>query len=951
MIQKQILAGNANNNSSSILWIKINDNNSYIIYGSSNIIVICEAETQKIIKTLRGHSANITGLYHIKNDVEEDFTYFNNNEIILLSTSEDKSLRYWSINMNIHMDANEIKCQVFDNISEYPLLKIAAYSSLSNDEIIVVTVNTNMELFVQYLSHHSNDIKALANTNIKLPAAQMANYIHLITTDDDDILLILLGGLDSKIHVKAINLKDLRSLCNNNNINNINNNNNNDDEGEGVVQGLIKVSDMGMLLSHQDWVTGLCSVKSPYKNSESQNEIFIASSSQDRKICIWRLTSNSISEIEVSSDLNDNLEKLNILDNNNDDYDDDDPNDEPEPDFTTKGGKTKKGKSSTSASNSDASMGVVKVDRDFQERSQSRLSFRTDRMEYRFYLDALCLGHEDHITHVEWTTATTISTASNDEEVCRLQLFSTSMDRNMILWEADRRTQVWVPIARMGDIGGTLGGTVGGNLLGFVGGCMCPNKSALIGVGLGGSMHLWHREDCSSYTKSVSSLSITINDRMNRWIPRPFIGAHFGKVVDVRWSSDGSLLYSASDDQTCRVHACVNSNLLGSLVINKNEEEKDEGSWREVSRASIHGYDLSSIAICPSERCHLYLGSAEKAIRILDASGEVLVGLQKLCKLPHGLDSIQLEARIYRAFSPELGLTNKAMDQMSTAELDEFASRGVQEIDWTLPPLQGQLADYTLWPESSTLYGHVDDVTVINVSHNSKWLVSASKARDTSSARIILWNLESKAIQDYLQAHESTVVSLEFSLDDTLLASAGKDRSIAIFTKVEGNIEAENTYQLLVLVKAAHKRIIWGCTWLTSNILATGSRDGFVKLWKWNSDSNSDEEFKVNLTNISTFKPFDGVAVTAVEGLQIRDDLLLAVGSDDGRIQIWNNSIDANVTLERHLECNIDESHGGTVRKLRWRPKNAITCDSELQLASASDDMSVRLWTIQQNKV
>ena len=955
MIQKQIIAGNANNNSSSILWIKSSNNNSYIVYGSSNIIVICEAETQKIIRTLRGHKANITGLHHIKNENEKEEDDNNNNEIHLLSISEDKTMRYWCIT-----NALLLKCQVFDNISDYPILKIDAYTSLSNKEIIVVTVNTNMELFVQYLSHHSsendnnnnnnNNIKALANTRIKLPAAQMANCIHLIETADDT-LLILLGGLDSKIHVKAINLKELRS-------NNRSSNGNGNSDGE-EVQGIIKVTNMGMLLSHQDWVTGLCSIKAPKKNdNENENEVFIASSSQDRKICIWRLTSNPISETETSCDLNQNIENLNIID----DDDDDDGEDEPEPDMSANGGKARKGKSSTSTS--DASIGVIKVDRDFQERSQSRLKFRTDKMEHGFYLDALCLGHEDHITHVEWTIATTTTststTTSTEEEVYQLQLFSTCMDRNMILWEPDRRTQVWAPVARMGDIGGTLGGTVGGNLLGFVGGCMCPNKTALVGIGLGGSMHLWQREDCSSYTTTMSSTSTSVIDRMNRWMPRPFIGAHFGKVVDVRWSTDGSLLYSASDDQTCRVHASVNSSKLGSLVANKENEEnekKDEGVWREVSRVSIHGYDLSSIAICPSERCHLYLGSAEKAIRILDASSEVLVGLQKLCNISHGLDSTQLETRIHRAFSPELGLTNKAMDQMSTAELDEFASRGVQEIDWSLPPLQGQLADYTLWPESSTLYGHVDDVTAVNVSHDGKWLVSASKARDISSARIILWNLESKAIQGYLQAHESTVVCLEFSPDDSLLASSGKDRSIAIFAKIEGNAENDTTYQLLVLVKGAHKRIVWGCSWLTSNILATGSRDGFVKLWEWKSDSNSnsDGENQVNLTNISSFKPFDGVAVTAVEGLEMKDTTLLAVGSDDGRIQTWKDNSNQEIELElvQYRQVNIDECHGGTVRKLRWRPNSAAnnsssssSSSSELQLASASDDMSIRLWDI-----
>ena len=314
MIQKQIIAGNVNNNSSSILWIKLNNNNSYIVYGSSNIIVICEAETQKIIRTLCGHKANITDLYHIKNENEKEENDNTNNEIHLLSISEDKTMRYWCVSNEILL-----KSQIFDNISDYPLLKMAAYTTWSNKEIIAVIVNTNMELLIQYLSHHSsendsdnnNNIIALANTRIKLPSAQMANCIHLIETADNT-LLILIGGLDSKIHVKAINLKELRS-------NNRSSNGNGNSDGE-IVQGIIKVTNMGILISHQDWVTGLCSVKTPKKNDyENENEVFIASSSQDRKICIWRLTSNPISETETSCDLNPNIENLSIIHDDEDD--------------------------------------------------------------------------------------------------------------------------------------------------------------------------------------------------------------------------------------------------------------------------------------------------------------------------------------------------------------------------------------------------------------------------------------------------------------------------------------------------------------------------------------------------------------------------------------------------------------------------------------------------------
>lgn len=57
--------------------------------------------------------------------------------------------------------------------------------------------------------------------------------------------------------------------------------------------------------------------------------------------------------------------------------------------------------------------------------------------------------------------------------------------------------------------------------------------------------------------------------------------------------------------------------------------------------------------------------------------------------------------RIHRAYIPELGLSNKPASLMSSAEQSEMDARGVDGIDWTASPLEGQLADWTIWPGSS----------------------------------------------------------------------------------------------------------------------------------------------------------------------------------------------------------------------------------------------------------
>lgn len=50
------------------------------------------------------------------------------------------------------------------------------------------------------------------------------------------------------------------------------------------------------------------------------------------------------------------------------------------------------------------------------------------------------------------------------------------------------------------------------------------------------------------------------------------------------------------------------------------------------------------------------------------------------------------------AYIPELGLSNKPSNLMSNSEKSEQSSRGVHGLDWKDPPLEGQLADHTVWP-------------------------------------------------------------------------------------------------------------------------------------------------------------------------------------------------------------------------------------------------------------
>lgn len=106
----------------------------------------------------------------------------------------------------------------------------------------------------------------------------------------------------------------------------------------------------------------------------------------------------------------------------------------------------------------------------------------------------------------------------------------------------------------------------------------------------------------------------------------------------------------------------------------------------------------------------VFTGGEEKIIREFSAPEIVLTGLRRLCNIDSGEGQVvefmgsSSTCRVQRAYIPELGLSNKACDAMTKAEMKEQLLRGVSSLDWRDCPLESQLSDYTLWPGMVVLY-------------------------------------------------------------------------------------------------------------------------------------------------------------------------------------------------------------------------------------------------------
>lgn len=856
----QFIGGGANTVGTSVVYFNDVTNLPFLVYSLSNVIAIGHANTHEVSCTLKGHAVRINSIVHVSYH-ETDF---------IVSFSDDGVGIIWR---HGGLSKNWTLVCKFGSTNNPSLIGTAVSSPLG----IVITIADISGNYSTY-GYQDTDEKAKFISVMKVPLTQLPKALHsavwtpsTLSGSEKFVHLLISGGVDSKVHIYCSSSSTLEGAANT--------------SSTVVPNGNVLFTSQCALPGHEDWVGSLSS----YVGEE--DEMFIASGSQDTFIRIWKL------KLCTSLVAGSNLALVHhpfggegegkvaavavavAVALEEDDEDEDGEGDAPEEESADaapgagagtagKGKKERQKKyeqtkaAAASASANGASVPKVQVKEEsmtevraslFCSHAQDATSTSgSDFISHRLdaTLDALLIGHEEWVTHVEWIPNPNPN--SGDDQRF---LFSTSMDRNMIIWLPDGDSGVWTPAVRIGDIGGQLGGSVGGNLLGFVGGCVLNdrlagvNTSSILGIGYGGSFHLWRCGDGGVETGSNEVVMSQSEVLQQRWRPFPSFSGHFNSVTDLEWSCDGKYLVSVSSDQTCRVWSRVTRD--GAVLCT----DSSSFHWREVSRPQIHGYDLTSIALHPSPPgfCHegtsfvLYSGSDEKVIRCFDITTNVLEQFHSLCglygeALSEGGRSVD---RIHSAYIPELGLSNKAADLMTAAELEERKARHVAELTnldgqnhggQRSRLLEGQLADETIWPEVNKLFGHKNDVVCLATSHYVdasatasestdagagptawKCMISSCKSRDAATSTLLLWDLSDRnlSLVGTLQGHDSTVVCIQFSKSNRLVASSGKDRTLCIFESVASG-GSKPAYSNAVTAKSAHKRIVWDLWYVCS---------------------------------------------------------------------------------------------------------------------------------------
>ncbi|KAJ1821057.1 Elongator subunit elp2 [Coemansia sp. RSA 2598] len=517
-------------------------------------------------------------------------------------------------------------------------------------------------------------------------------------------------------------------------------------------------------------------------------------------------------------------------------------------------------------------------------------------------LDAVLVGHDGWVHSVRWRAGPTLVTAS--------------ADGSAICWEPDAAAGVWASAARLGAAGGGADGFLGAVPVG---------RSLVLAHGYHGSMHLWQ----------LGSGGM--------WVPLPAPSGHFAPVRDVCWDPHGRCVLTASADQTTRLFAPVG----------------EHGVWREVARPQIHGYDMRCAAFTsPAE---YVAGADEKVVRVFRATKAFAESWSELTG--QALD-VDLQSLAAGASLPVLGLSNKAVARAGEAEDDDaektndtYSMRqthtdvAAQALAAARdgPPLEEQLLRGTLWPESDKLYAHAYEIHSVASAHAGRWVATACRATADRHAAVRLYAAPQEPGAPWpqpvvLAAHSLTVTRMRFSPPhDQHLLTVSRDRSWALFSRQDDSDSAE--FRLAVHHKRAHARIIWDAAWSPDSVFfATASRDKTVKLWLTAAPGAA----PVTISFPESVTAIDFVPEIISAG---SPRYALAAALESGRIFVLTADVPADKsavpTAWSPIELPPSCTHVSTVNRLAWCSRPHRPEQTEWLLASASDDNTLRINSVQ----
>ena len=376
-----------------------------------------------------------------------------------------------------------------------------------------------------------------------------------------------------------------------------------------------------------------------------------------------------------------------------------------------------------------------------------------------------------------------------------------------------------------------------------------------------------------------------LQQSLSKFKQKRIFRGHQGSVNSVRFSRDGNMLATASDDKTVRLWDLQGNQLalfqghqdqVNSVSFSRDGKILASAAYDGTVRvwdlqgnplAVFQGHEspVNSVSFSPDGKS-LATASHDKTVRLWDLQGNPLAVLRGH-QFPVNSISFSRDGK-----------------SLATASNDKTVR---------LWDLQGN--------PLAVLRGHQDSVSSVSFSRDGKSLATASNDKT-----VRLWDLQGKQLALF-QGHQDQVLSVRFSPDGNMLATTSGDKTVRLWD-----------------LQGKQLALFQGHQWPVSSVsfsrdgktLATASWDTTVRLWDLQSNSLVLLKGHESPVNSVRFNP---------------DGKTLATASHDHTVRVWD------------LQGNslaLFQGHESPVNSVSFSPDGKI-------LATASNDKTVRLWDLQ----
>ncbi len=417
---------------------------------------------------------------------------------------------------------------------------------------------------------------------------------------------------------------------------------------------------------------------------------------------------------------------------------------------------------------------------------------------------------------------------------------------------------------------------------------------------------------------------------------------HTHEVCSAAFSPDGTLLASASDDQTVRIWDTATGQVLhtlphparlnyatfspdGALLVSCSEDETVR-LWDVRTAAALHSFkghtgDTWCAAFSPDGK-RLASGSVDRTVKLWDvATGEEL---RTFKGHTNTVRSVAFTPDGSRLVSHSQDATVKVWDANTGAVLRTLGGHGGGGV--TVSP-DGKWFAATagrkirLWElatvkELRALEGHVQNVRGVAFSPDGTRLVSTSHDQTMR-----LWDLASGKELRTFKGHTAFVWNATFNPAGTRIASAGADGTVKLWDAGPGRLHG---------TLVGHGGPVVSIAFSPDGVrLASASGDGTVTLW----DAGTRQELRTfrwpAVPGVGGAPGPDGKRLAAGGVAFRRDGRRLAAGGGDGTVKVW------------------DPAGGGEV--LGWQAHDRAVLDVAFspdgaRIASGGADAIVKLW-------